>query len=158
MQDELFKKIVDETPMHSKDFVRFYGKFLLRVQEILKEKSMTQAELATKLGKSQSEVSKWLNGTHNLTLQSIFKIQRELGEYIIGIPPRRPLKGKYCPLQESRTAGVILVTEKMEGIHEVRGAWNCNMVFGTRHKSKASPNIGKIELKNSTFNLEYGKA
>ena len=57
-----------------------------RIYEILEAKGMTQKELAQKLGKTETEVSRWLSGTHNLTLSTICKISAALGEEIIIVP------------------------------------------------------------------------
>ena len=56
-----------------------------RIYEILEIKGMTQKELAQRLGKTETEVSRWL-GTHNLTLSTICKISAALGEEIVTIP------------------------------------------------------------------------
>ena len=57
-----------------------------RIYEILEAKGMTQKELAQKLGKTETEVSRWLSGTHNLTLSTICKISAALGEEIVTVP------------------------------------------------------------------------
>ncbi|MBO6033220.1 MAG: helix-turn-helix transcriptional regulator [Prevotella sp.] len=57
-----------------------------RIYEILEAKGMTQKELAQKLGKTETEVSRWLSGTHNLTLSTICKISAALGEEIVIVP------------------------------------------------------------------------
>ena len=57
-----------------------------RISEILEAKGMTQKELAQKLGKTETEVSRWLSGTHNLTLSTICKISAALGEEIVIVP------------------------------------------------------------------------
>ena len=57
-----------------------------RIYEILEAKGMTQKELAQKLGKTETEVSRWLSGTHNLTLSTICKISSALGEEIVIVP------------------------------------------------------------------------
>lgn len=56
-----------------------------RIEEILKKKNITQRELAEKLGKSESEISKWMCGTHNFTIKSLSKIETVLNEDIINI-------------------------------------------------------------------------
>ena len=38
-----------------------------RIDSILKERRITQKEFAQMVGKRESEVCKWLKGTHNLT-------------------------------------------------------------------------------------------
>jgi transcriptional regulator with XRE-family HTH domain len=49
-----------------------------RVAQLLKASGWTQKEFARALGKSESEVSKWLSGLHNLTLKSIAKMEAVL--------------------------------------------------------------------------------
>lgn len=57
-----------------------------QVEVLRKEKGWTQKELAQKLGKTESEVSRLLSGLHNLTLKSITKLEAELGSDIIVTP------------------------------------------------------------------------
>lgn len=57
-----------------------------RIYELLEQKGMTQKDLARRLGKTETEVSRWLNGTHNLTLASIAKLSIALEANIIQIP------------------------------------------------------------------------
>ena len=66
-----------------------------RIYEILEAKGMTQKELAQKLGKTETEVSRWLSGTHNLTLFTICKISAALGEEIV-IVPKLALEPKFA--------------------------------------------------------------
>lgn len=71
------------------DIERFVDKGLDISQQILaamKEKGWTQKDLASALGKSDPEISKWLSGTHNLTLRSIAKIEAALDADIIMTP------------------------------------------------------------------------
>jgi transcriptional regulator with XRE-family HTH domain len=56
-----------------------------RIYEILEVKGMTQKELAKRLGKTETEVSRWLSGTHNLTLSTVCKISTALGEEIVTV-------------------------------------------------------------------------
>lgn len=62
-----------------------------RIYEILEEKGMSQKDLAIALGKTETEVSRWLSGTHNLTIATIAKISVALGQDIIQVvcPPKR---------------------------------------------------------------------
>ena len=54
-----------------------------RVYDILEKKGMSQKDLAQLLGKTETEVSRWLSGTHNMTIATIAKISVALGEDII---------------------------------------------------------------------------
>ena len=59
-----------------------------RIYEILDAKGMTQKDLARRLGKTETEVSRWLSGTHNLTLATICKISTALGEDVVKVADR----------------------------------------------------------------------
>ena len=57
---------------------------LERIDELLQEKFQgKQKLLADKLGKTESEVSKWLNGVQNFTIKTLMKLQVAFGEPII---------------------------------------------------------------------------
>jgi len=81
--NELFDKIAAETPEETKKLVALSMDIVLTIQELLRKKGLTQKDLAQKLGKSESEISKWLTTGHNLTLKSIAKIEAVLGEAVI---------------------------------------------------------------------------
>ncbi|MCC8112887.1 MAG: helix-turn-helix transcriptional regulator [Bacteroidales bacterium] len=57
-----------------------------RIAAILKEKGMTQRDLAKGMGRTEAEVSKWLGGTQNFTIKTIALIQNFLGEPLIIVP------------------------------------------------------------------------
>ena len=56
-----------------------------RIYDILEAKGMSQKDLAIMLGKTETEVSRWLSGTHNLTIATICKISAALKEDILVI-------------------------------------------------------------------------
>lgn len=66
-----------------------------RIHEILKEKGLKQKDLALRLGKNESEISKWMRGTHNFTIDTLVSIENVLGEPIIEVcysqPAHEPL-------------------------------------------------------------------
>lgn len=64
------------------------------VAEVLHRKGWTQKDLAARLGKTPAEVSKWLSGTHNLTLRSIAKLETALGEQILSVKCPEPIAMK----------------------------------------------------------------
>ena len=56
-----------------------------RIHSILKEKGLKQKDLASMLGKKESEISKWMRGTHNFTIDTITSIENALGTPILQI-------------------------------------------------------------------------
>ncbi len=86
MRSESARRILENTPSETKQFVRKYADMVVRINQLLREKGWTQANLADKMGKKPSEISRWLSGNHNLTLRSITKLEVELEGDIISIP------------------------------------------------------------------------
>ena len=57
-----------------------------RIDDGLKAKGWSQRQFAIKMGKRPSEVTKWLSGTHNFTLETLSMIESYLGITLIIIP------------------------------------------------------------------------
>lgn len=64
-----------------------------RIYEIMEEKGLSQKNLAALLGKTETEVSRWLSGTHNMTLATIAKISTALDTNIIRVTRSRRRNG-----------------------------------------------------------------
>jgi len=56
-----------------------------RIEALLDKKGWSQKDLANAMGKRESEISKWLNTPHNLTLKSIAKMEAALDDDIIHV-------------------------------------------------------------------------
>ena len=54
-----------------------------RIYDLLEQKGMSQKDLAQKLGKTETEVSRWLCGTHNMTMATLAKIAVALDDDLI---------------------------------------------------------------------------
>lgn len=56
-----------------------------RIHNILEEKGLRQKDLANLLGKKESEISRWMQGTHNFTIDTILSIENALGFPILQV-------------------------------------------------------------------------
>ena len=56
-----------------------------RIHEVLQTKGMKQKDLAQKLGKSEAEISKWMRGTHNFTIDTLVSIEEALNAPIVQV-------------------------------------------------------------------------
>lgn len=56
-----------------------------RIHGILEEKGLKQKDLANMLGKKESEISKWMRGTHNFTIETISTIENVLNAQILQV-------------------------------------------------------------------------
>lgn len=85
IQNSLYRQCLDAVPVDQKaEFELSFG-IAERISEVLKAKNLTQKEFAKILNKRESEISKWLTGRHNFTMQTIAKIETALGCKLINI-------------------------------------------------------------------------
>lgn len=80
-----FEEIRRSTPREINIFVDRSFDIVDRIHEILKLKNLSQKDLADLLNKKESEVSKWMTGSHNFTLKTIVKIEDILGYPILKV-------------------------------------------------------------------------
>lgn len=65
--------------------VEFSFRIIDRIQYILEKQGLRQKDLAIRLNKSESEVSKWMRGTHNFTIDTLIAIENALGAPVIEV-------------------------------------------------------------------------
>ncbi|GAB4250161.1 MAG: hypothetical protein Kow0027_13440 [Saprospiraceae bacterium] len=103
MKNKLLERALAEVPEETKVFVRKYTDIVDRINYLLKEKGINQKQLAQKMGKRESEISKWLKSGQNLTLKSIAKLEVALGEEIIAVPkPEDLVTRPKAPVKQSK--------------------------------------------------------
>lgn len=96
MRSKIAQKLLNKTPIETKEFVSLYADIVVRINELIDEKGYSQKELAENMGKRPSEISKWLKGDHNFTIRSIAKLQAQLGEPIICVPKSKKFKSEWA--------------------------------------------------------------
>ena len=84
---DAFDEILARTPESTKQEVSKNVAIAVRIIHILRKQGKTRRDLARLLGKSESEITRWLSGFHNLELKTIYKIEKALGEQVILVCP-----------------------------------------------------------------------
>ena len=69
----------------NRGWLRMSQEIALCLRYYLRESGMTQKDLADKMGVSAVYVGKLLKGGENLTLETIYKIQRTIGQDLISV-------------------------------------------------------------------------
>lgn len=102
--DELFEEITPE------EFDNTAKKMLLaaKIADAIKAKGWKKGDLAKSLSKRPSEITKWLNGTHNFTYDTLCDLERALDINLINIEiPKKEIQVLFCHVevaQKSETA------------------------------------------------------
>ena len=81
----LFQQALSEVPNDLKIQIDLSFAISDKLAGILEERGMSQKEFARMVGKTETEVSRWLGGTHNFTLKIIAKISSVLGCNLISV-------------------------------------------------------------------------
>lgn len=88
-RDPLFEECLASVPAEIKEEVSLNIDIANRIADILREKKMTQREFAALMGKRESEISRWLTGSHGFTTTTLAKIAAVLGEPIVEVKSRK---------------------------------------------------------------------
>lgn len=78
LKGNVLKNLFEE--MKEIEKVQIETKFNLAnaLENLLKNKGISKSEFAAKMGKSPSEISKWLSGKHNFTIDTLLEIGHAL--------------------------------------------------------------------------------
>lgn len=75
---DLFDEILDNAPIEDKIRIEDQMEIAFRIKLAMEKKGWKQIDLAKALGKKKSEISKYLSGTHNFTIDTLAKLQAVL--------------------------------------------------------------------------------
>lgn len=82
-KQEWFKSKVEQVSPEIMTEMQLSADIIARIDKILKDKHMSQRDLARKLGKDEAVVSRWITGFPNFTLRTLSQISVALGEPLI---------------------------------------------------------------------------
>ena len=85
MASKIFEDAINSIAPETEARVRLSIEIVERIAQIMERKNINQAHLAKMLGKTPSEISKWLSGTHNFTLKSIQKLESVFGQPLLKV-------------------------------------------------------------------------
>jgi len=114
MKKNVIERIRTRTQPETRIFVRKNLDVAFRVNDLLRQKGWTQKDLAKMMGKTESEVSRWLSGLHNITLKSIVKMEEVLGAEILIVPENEHTASHFGSSPENtllKTAAHMAVAE-----------------------------------------------
>lgn len=83
--NELLRQCLSEIPNDVRAEFDLSFEIAERIDFLLKENKMSQRDLAIKMGKKESQVSKWLTGRHAFSMRTLAQISVALGAPIIEV-------------------------------------------------------------------------
>lgn len=111
MTNEFYNKALEKVKPETRAYVSLSMEIVARIDDLLQQKGWTGADLARAFDKSPSEISRWLSGTHNFTLETIARLESVLGEPILRVETSA-LSGKAA---QRKSEFSVIVTDKSTG-------------------------------------------
>ena len=99
-KNTLFDKCVANVAPEVMEEVSLNVDIANRIYDLLKKRKMTQREFAALMGKRESEISRWLTGSHGFTTTTLAKIATVLGEPVVEIKKAPEVKYVFVPAKE----------------------------------------------------------
>lgn len=91
----LVKDILNSTTELEKKKIRKKMLFALKLKQAITNSGMNKSQFAEKIGKTKSTISKWLSGTHNFTIDTIYEIEDVLKIKISEMEAQKFIQPKY---------------------------------------------------------------
>jgi len=87
-QSSILNEMLNE--INPQEYRKIEKRMLLanRIATGIKEKGWKKIDLARVLGKRPSEITKWLSGTHNFNIDTLFDIEEVLGLNLVSVEDR----------------------------------------------------------------------
>ncbi|MGL5938453.1 MAG: helix-turn-helix domain-containing protein [Phocaeicola sp.] len=102
------------------------------IYSTIRAKGMSQKDFAKLMGKKPSEISKWLSGTHNLTLDTISDIEDALKIKIIQTEQNSLVSKSY-------NSKITVVLDTQEASSFSNKCYETNLSIGTMELSLSTP-------------------
>lgn len=61
----------------------------IKIADAIEASGLKKYEFAKKINKNNSVIDKWLSGTHNFTVETLFFLQNELGIKLLDLEPNQ---------------------------------------------------------------------
>ena len=78
----IITELLNEISSTEKMQVRIKMQLAARLDDLIMESGLNKSEFASKLDKNPSEISKWLSGTHNFTIDTLVEISEALNIHV----------------------------------------------------------------------------
>jgi transcriptional regulator with XRE-family HTH domain len=117
--DDTFEKFSAKSKV-IQDRVDYRMKLAARIHRAMVSRKLKQKDLAAMMGKSPSEISKWLSGTHNFESDTLYEIGKILGVTFLVLEEASAYQftgkaeGNQNPMQEIRSYSALVRGAKFQ--------------------------------------------
>ena len=135
----LWDKVVANITDDARYTVNLSNDIVDQIHLYLKQKDWSQKDLAEALGKSPSEISKWMQLGHNFTCRTIGKLSAAFGKDLVVTPLRyESMQGQLMPFGEERNRAYIITKNSN---YQTVGSNGMPLASSVEHQTEAVDNL-----------------
>lgn len=91
----LIQELLDEATPLELEQTNVKMQLAANIEELIRSKGWSKTKFASEMNKSQPEISKWLSGAHNFTVDTLVQISQVLGVEIAALFAQKQVKDVY---------------------------------------------------------------
>ncbi len=136
--DQYRPAITDTTELSKEEKRKLFAKY---IRSKLRSVELDQKKFAAKLNKKPPEISKWLSGNHNFTLDTIFEIENQLKIKLVelgAIDLGREIGSRNLQLKTTKTSSHARRSESMGLLGKISGT---EFIDGKVKRKRISNNV-----------------
>jgi transcriptional regulator with XRE-family HTH domain len=91
----LLQELLDEVTPLEMEQTNVKMQLAANIEDLIRSKGWSKTRFASELNKTQPEISKWLSGAHNFTVDTLVQISQVLGVEIAALFAQKQVKDVY---------------------------------------------------------------
>lgn len=114
----LLQELMDEVTPVEMEQTNVKMQLAANIEDLIRSKGWSKTRFALELNKTQPEISKWLSGAHNFTVETLVQISQVLGVEIAALFAQKQVKDVYSNTFSTASYQYITYSTKNNSVNE----------------------------------------
>lgn len=114
----LLQELLDEVTPLEMEQTNVKMQLAANIQDLIRSKGWSKTKFASEMNKTQPEISKWLSGVHNFTVETLVPISQVLGVEIAALFAQKQVKDVYSNTFSTDSYQYITYSTKNNSVNE----------------------------------------
>ena len=114
----LLQELMDEVTPVEMEQTNVKMQLAANIEDLIRSKGWSKTRFALELNKTQPEISKWLSGAHNFTVETLVQISQVLGIEIAALFAQKQVKDVYSNTFSTASYQYITYSTKNNSVNE----------------------------------------
>ncbi len=114
----LLQELLDEVTPLEMEQTNVKMQLAANIQDLIRSKGWSKTKFASEMNKTQPEISKWLSGVHNFTVETLVPISQVLGVEIAALFAQKQVKDVYSNTFSTASYQYITYSTKNNSVNE----------------------------------------